>query len=405
MAGIDTQLISPTHTVDEIDIIYARCVARPLPRIARDSKSFRKTGTVPARPAQAAPGAYDMRAIAIHQALHCHEFPLTFSGAAKLDDFGGMIMPSNTLQRACALGLALLVGGCATTVPVSVVAPARYPDASLLRVVYVDDLRGRGGNTVRDALETALGRHMLDGQNFFTVVRDQRRADGLYGGRMINDRRQEEYYQTTQSVCVRSGDDRCASRVNRQVTCTRYYVDLAAQVDLIDARTGRIVYSRDHRNRAQDSWCPGQVASRTYGQLEFQAAQGIASAVLLDVAPHNRQFTASFFTNPDTVSEASRPAFEYATDLAQNDSVYEACQEWGALEALEPDSAGLLLNLGICSELVSDTSAAENYYYRVIELDPSLNNRAQQGIRRARLAAAGVDQLADIADAEREAWD
>ncbi|WP_417497754.1 hypothetical protein [Maricaulis sp.] len=308
-------------------------------------------------------------------------------------------------SRAWLAGLAIALTGCATTVPVSVVAPARFPEASLLRVVYVGDLRGRGGNAVRDALETALGRHTLDGQRFFTVVRDRRRADGHYGGRMIDDRRQEEYYQTTQSVCVRSGDDRCASRVNRQVTCTRYYVDLAAQVDLIDARTGQIVYSRDHRNRAQDSWCPGQAASRSYDQLEFQAAEGIAAAVLLDVAPHNQQFRAAFFTNSDTVSEANRPAFEYATELAQNDAVYDACQEWGALEALEPNSAGLLLNLGICSELVSDTSAAENYYYRVMELDPSLNNRAQQGIRRARIAAAGVDQLADIADAEREAWD
>ncbi len=308
-------------------------------------------------------------------------------------------------SRAWLAGLTIALTGCATTVPVSVVAPARFPEASLLRVVYVGDLRGRGGNAVRDALETALGRHTLDGQRFFTVVRDQRRADGHYGGRMIDDRRQEEYYETTQSICVRSGDDRCASRVNRQVTCTRYYVDLAAQVDLIDARTGRIVYSRDHRNRSQDSWCPGQAASRTYGQLEFQAAQGIAAAVLLDVAPHNQQFRAAFFTNSDTVSEANRPAFEYATELAQNDAVYDACLEWGALEALEPNSAGLLLNLGICSELVSDTSAAENYYYRVMELDPSLNNRAQQGIRRARIAAAGVDQLADIADAEREAWD
>ena len=51
------------------------------------------------------------------------------------------------------------------------------------------------------------------------------------------------------------------------------------------------------------------------------------------------------------------------------------------------------------------TNAAENYYYRVMELDPSLTNRAEQGLRRARIAAAGVEQLADIADAEREAWD
>lgn len=314
-------------------------------------------------------------------------------------------MHSSTTLRACTAGLALLLAGCATTVPVSVVAPARVPDAAVLRTVYVGDLHGRGGFAVRDALETSLSRHTLDGQPFFTVVRDQRRADGLYGGRMIHARRDQEYYQTTQSFCVRSGDDRCASRVSREVTCTRYFVDLGAQVELIDARDGRVVYNRDHRNRAQDTWCPGQDSPRSFDQLEYQAAQAIASAVLLDVAPHNQQFTASFFTNSDTVSEANRPAFEHATELAQNDAVYDACLEWGALETLEPNSAGLLLNLGICSELVSDTSAAENYYYRVMELDPSLNNRAQQGIRRARIAAAGVDQLADIADAEREAWD
>ena len=310
-----------------------------------------------------------------------------------------------TLTIALTLFLALLLAGCATTVPVSVVVPARFPDASLLRTVYVGDFHGRGGIAVRDALETRLSRHTLDGRAFFTTVRDQRRADGLYGGRMIDARRNEEYYLTTQSVCVRSGNDHCATRVNREVTCTRYSIDLAAQVELIDARSGRIVYSRDHRNRAQDSWCPGQERGRTYDQLEYQAAQAIAAAVALDVAPHNEQFTAQFFTNSDGVSEASRPAFEQAVEQAQNDAVYDACQQWSALEPAEPNSAGLLLNLGICSELVGDTNAAENYYYRVMELDPSLTSRAEQGIRRARIAAAGVSQLADIADAEREAWD
>ncbi|WP_339747099.1 hypothetical protein [uncultured Maricaulis sp.] len=314
-------------------------------------------------------------------------------------------MPVTSTRRNLTIALTFLLAGCATTVPVSVVVPARFPDAPLLRTVYVGDLQGHGGIAVRDALETRLSRHTLDGRLFFTTVRDQRRADGLYGGRMIDARSNEEYYETTQSVCVRSGDDLCASRVNRQVTCTRYSIDLAAQVELIDARSGHIVYSRDHRNRAQDSWCPGQERGRTYDQLEYEAAQGIAGAVLLDVAPHNQQFTASFFTNSDTVSEASRPTFEQATDLAQNDAAYDACQQWSALEPAEPNSAGLLLNLGICSELVGDTNAAENYYYRVMELDPSLNNRAQQGIRRARIAAAGVDQLADIADAERDSWD
>jgi hypothetical protein len=41
LAGIDTQLISPTHTVDEIDIIYARYVERPVSRIGSNSKLFR----------------------------------------------------------------------------------------------------------------------------------------------------------------------------------------------------------------------------------------------------------------------------------------------------------------------------------------------------------------------------
>tara|TARA_R110000868_G_scaffold35106_5_gene126027 strand:+ start:144 stop:1100 length:957 start_codon:yes stop_codon:yes gene_type:complete len=309
------------------------------------------------------------------------------------------------LTAALTLMLALMLAGCATTVPVSVVVPARFPDAPLLRTVYVDDFHGRGGIAVRDALETYLSRHTLDGGPFFTTVRDQRRADGLYGGRMIDARRNEEHYLSTQSVCVRSGDDPCASRVNREVTCTRYWIDLTAQVELVDARSGWVVYSRDHRSRAQDSWCPGQERGRSYDQLEYEAAQGIAGAVLLDVAPHNQQFTAQFYTNADTVSEPSRPAFDLAVSGAQNDAVYEACQQWSALEPAEPDSAGLLLNLGICSELVGDTNAAQNYYYRVMELDPSLNNRAQQGIRRARIAAAGVDQLADIADAERDSWD
>lgn len=306
--------------------------------------------------------------------------------------------------RACAVGMAALLAGCATTVPVAVVAPARYPDASLLRMVYVGDLQGWGGIAVRDALETRLNRHTLDGQRFFVVVRDQRAANGLYGGRMIDNRRDEDYYLTTVSRCVRSGDDSCASRVSEEVTCTRYYVDLAAQIELVDGRTGRIVYSRDHSQRAQDSWCPDQARSRSYDQLEYEAAQGIASAVLLDVAPHNQQFNARFFTNSSAVSEANQPAFEQAVELAQNDNVYQACQLWGEHEALEPHSAGLALNLGICAELVGDTTAAQNYYYRVLELDPSLTNRAERGLQRARIAAAGVEQLADLADAEREEW-
>lgn len=300
--------------------------------------------------------------------------------------------------------VALSLSACATTVPVSVLAPARYPEASNLREIYIEPVRGRGGREVTDILSTTLARHYVEGQPFFTVSRIPANARGVYTANILDRRADREQYQVTRYRCVRRGDDDCADRVPYQVPCWRYYVDLDVTIDLVDRQSGQVVYSSQARGSADDSRCRGDGDAMSYDQLTIVAAQQVANQVLADVAPHERRFNVQFQSADDTLDDAEREIFSEAMSAARNGNTVYACSRFTELAVSNPQSASATFNSGLCHEIRGESDQAYAAYTAAAQLDPNIGRSVQAALARLQMSQAGTQQLADIENqAQQEA--
>lgn len=280
----------------------------------------------------------------------------------------------------CVAGLGVL-GACASAgLDYEARLPAGSLDAAEYRNVEVSGFRGPAGGWYSDRFEAMLVSAVLDGRPWFTVSRaalSETALAGLYEGRIsVDDVDVHEYEQTVRKCVEWDGLFDCERREDVVEYCFDTRVDVSVYPELIDRKTGEIVFSGRYSGTASDSECHDYYDHFHGGIGRFDAPRDLIREALLDtlpdvrrdVAPRNATVRAPMVAEAIDPEARADPRFEQAVEAAKDGNGPTACSLWQGLGAEFPDAPAVTHNLGACAEASGDYAAAQDLYARAADL-------------------------------------
>lgn len=276
---------------------------------------------------------------------------------------------------ACLAGLV----ACATPgIDYTARLPAGAPAAAEYRDVTVGGFSGPAGGWFSSEFEEMLYNATLDGLPWFYVNAGRAQPgvlSGLYSGYISVDDVIENVYEETVRKCVEwDGPFDCETRADVLQTCVDTEVVVSVYPELIDRKTGEIVFAGRYSGSASDSDCvDAHDYSPRYGRyhdddLIREALEETLPQIRNDVAPRNGRVRATLVADAmDPVARAD-PRFEQAVEGAKSGDVLNACAIWDVLAEEYPASPGVIHNQGACAEARGDYSAAQQLYAKASEL-------------------------------------
>jgi len=266
---------------------------------------------------------------------------------------------------AAGLGLAVAVSALAEVAQMTGRFPAQYREAAMLRSLSVDRIGGRDGQAVGLAIERALG------GGYFDLIYDGRRGGGRAEGMLsgaVSSGVEDSYYKQPEKRCIeRDKDKKCIKEEEVQINCTRRVANLTADIRIVRADDGRIVYSANKPNRQEITWCQGQSPARTGEEMINSMIGEIANSVASEITPHTETYRIRFRESTKGLPKDMSRGFKDAIKLSQRD-LRAACAAWGQMNQAVPKHPSLVFNLGLCAEAAGDLRGALAFYQQAIGL-------------------------------------
>ncbi|MDQ5988165.1 MAG: hypothetical protein CSYNP_03921 [Syntrophus sp. SKADARSKE-3] len=296
----------------------------------------------------------------------------------------------------------LIPMGCATKIPVNMMQPAEFHQASLTRTVAVLPFSGPGGADFASELEGLLGSIDINGKPYFTLVDrasidkvmsemklsqsalvDQGTAaklgklvgaQGIYTGTVTANSTRDSAYKAQRSECTQyqiKRDDKgnlyqssnCLQYRKFYVNCTKRNANFAATPKLIEVATAKIVYSANRSGAADSSGCVDGTPPKSEQELLDKARETVKNGIRKDVAPYYLTVMITLKDSTDGIdSKEAKALLSQGINYADKKRLDAACEQWGTARQLAPNSPSILYNLGVCAESVADVENAYKLY-------------------------------------------
>jgi hypothetical protein len=306
------------------------------------------------------------------------------------------------------IGVILLINGCATKIPITMLQPAAYHEASLTKTVAVLPFSGPGGQQITSEVEGVLGSISIDGKNYFTLV-DRNALDkimkemklgqsgmvdantaaevgkligaqGVYTGAVTQNNSTEGPYTETRQECTRYAqncDDKgrncsqgnCLNWRNYNVRCVKRSGYFAFTPKLIEVQTGKIIYTRDINGSADSSGCSDQTPAKSGSELIGMVIALVKGEFRKDIAPYYVVREIKLKGSTDGISSsAAKDKLKLGIDYAGKKRLDAACELWGEADTISSNSPSITFNLGVCAESRGDAVAALPLYKKADKL-------------------------------------
>lgn len=334
----------------------------------------------------------------------------------------------------CILTVPVLVIACAPpSVKTKALVPAKSMDAAKLRQVAVLPFDGPGGREFAAEIEGLLAGVYIDDSQYFALtdrtalektlsemklsmtglvdpktaaeVGKMVGAKGIYTGVITSSKTVDSHYTEKRGKCVhklikydKSGKAReeCLKWADeRSVSCTKRNATFSFIPKLVEVETGRVVYANNITGTADSSVCQDSEKPLATEQELIQRAKEIAKAALRkDVAPSFITFEINLMDSTEGIkSKKAQKKFESALEFAKGNRMDRACELWGEIRILAPNSPSVLYNLGACSEVAGDLEDALDLYKKADRLLMSPDDRMTSALGRVTKAIEDQKKL------------
>ena len=285
-------------------------------------------------------------------------------------------------------------------------------DAAATRMVQVDRFHGPAGSWYSARFEAMLANTTFDGQPWFQladfVYEDlgEVRA-GTYSGVIdIEDYSVNERYRTVSKCVEWDGLFDCERREDVEEICIDERVVVSVTPRLIDANTGRTIFSGSYSGDAGRETCDedyhygGHHRSGglfSFGgrapphELVYQALSETLRPIRVDIAPRNATVRATFITDAFDPIVSADPRFEQAVKGASKDP-FGSCNTWTAMAKQYPEAPAVIHNMGACAEASTDFEAAQGLYAQSAELSVKYS---EDGLTAAKPFLRALRKLSD----------
>ena len=301
----------------------------------------------------------------------------------------------------------LIPVGCATKIPINMLQPAEFHQASLTKTVAVVPFNGSGGTEFAAELEGLLVSIDLNGKPYFTLV-DRASIDkvisemklsqsalvdpgtavklgklvgaqGIYTGTVTANNTRNSSYTERRSECAQHQMKRdkdgnlyegnCIRWRNYNVNCTKRQASYAVTPKLIEVATAKIVYSKNVNGAADSSGCEDRKPPLSEQELLDKARETVKSTIRRDVAPYYVTVMINLKDSTDGIeSKEAKERLSLGISFAEKNRLDAACEKWGEARQLAPNAPSLLYNLGVCAESVADVENAYKLYKQADKL-------------------------------------
>lgn len=301
----------------------------------------------------------------------------------------------------------LLPVGCATKIPVNMLQPAEFHQASLTKTVAVVPFSGRGGVEFGAELEGLLAGIDLHGKPYFTLV-DRASIDkvisemkfsqsalvdpgtavrlgklvgaqGIYTGTVTANGTRDSYFTERRSECAQRqmkrdkdgnlSEGNCIRWRNYNVNCTKRQANYSVTPKLVEVATAKIVYSKNVVGTADSSGCEDRKPPLSEQELLDKARESVKTSIRRDIAPYYITAMISLKDSTDGIqSQEAKDRLSSGISYAEKNRLDAACEKWGEARQFAPNSPSILYNLGVCAESIADVENAYKLYKQADKL-------------------------------------
>ncbi len=323
----------------------------------------------------------------------------------------------------------LLLAGCASLfgvhVEVARLVPAVSTEAATIRQIAVLPFEGPDGDRVADEVLALLAGIEVDARPYFEVIDRDRlppsiapvgvvpaapsatRATprpgvapalgGYYTGRVEDIRIVSRVAHRQSRSCIERRDGK------RDGPCTRWVVEsIQCRIDtarfaflprLVEARTGKVVFSRSFAGAATSDSCEAH-GSLSRADLLAAAKHAAYDEFRSHVAPRIRTIALRLIdADPRLTDPTTLAAFNRGIELAKARQMDRACEAWGGIRDSAGSSFAIAYNLGVCEELAGRHDAAAQHYARAQRLAGEPNEIVAAALERVRHLADDARRL------------
>lgn len=293
--------------------------------------------------------------------------------------------------------LAATLAACGTTVAIQARYPARYAEAADIRRIAVGGFGGYGGAEFQAVLQAELYSATFDGRPYFTVLATggpldsgaaaafgrSQGAQGVVFG-MVGTDFDTQTYQGSEQRCVEWKDKECKKYRSFPIPCWRRNAVLMVTPTLVDAATGRVLYTTQKRASRSVSWCANETPP-SGGDIDLVsgAQREIAGEIRRDIAPYNTTLDASLKTRGDGLPADLKTQFAAAVKAASSGDMGQACGAWSDIDRAAPGNLDTVYDLGVCAESNADFERALILYRKAQALSPTPDKTIAASIARA----------------------
>lgn len=314
-------------------------------------------------------------------------------------------------------GVALL-SGCATTVNVERLAPAKNDTAANTKTVavtqFANDFMG-----LSQKVESAVTNKVVRGESFFTVVSrrgideviDEQKlhfsnlvdnegvieagkligAEGIISGAINGaDTNYAEYYVKR----IECADKKCTRTYERPIYCQEMHNYLSATISMTQVETGKLILSETFKAENKFDSCRGAGLPTEAAALD-QLADDISEQFLSHIAPTAIAFNVQLLDDPDIdYSDDQELQLEHAIEYIKLERYNRADELLSLLLTSTDDRCYVAAyDLGVVKEIKGENSKALQLYQLAEHLSPEPDKLILRAITRVEKAIADKKRL------------
>jgi hypothetical protein len=362
-----------------------------------------------------------------------------------------------TFRTHLAAGLALTamllaLSACAPTVRLSSIKPARINAAAGLNKITVLTFNGPDGALVSNELKNTLENIHINGEPYFSVVREDdfydiasgrkcrackggrsrlslskaTGADAVLEGNVTKSSCKAELFEKKIEQCIertilkKDAKPECTKWGNFYIPCVRNTATHSFSLRLVEISTGHYLYTDTFSSTWVHSQC--QEGSNRYSfagslieltgsrlaplncrtdwrkkllQLAFDDTLGKARRkVPHNLAPYYETTRAPIMTSTQNITDNNaKELLKQGVKLASKSNLTTACTLWKKARKLSPESPSISYNLGLCAEFKNKLGLAEDLYQKAASLSGETNTVIITALERIAKAKRDTDIL------------
>jgi tetratricopeptide (TPR) repeat protein len=326
----------------------------------------------------------------------------------------------------------IILSGCATKVPVTMLKPGHYHEAATAKKIAVLPFNGSDGAAFGIEIENTLASVVVKNKPHFTIANkeqvdrafselklsktspiDEAKAaqignmlgvQGIYTG-TVSSAAKDSSYSEERNKCVQYVKKRdkdgnlyetmdCARWNTYNVECTKRVAEFSTTPTLISVKSAKVIYSKDFFKENSSSSCSDEGSPEEAWALIEKLKTGIKSEFTKDVAPYYVTVQVKLLDSKDGIdSKEAKNLLDSGVDFASKQRLDEACELWGQAMQIAPNSVSLNYNLAICSEAAADYPASLKLFQEAERLSGKGNEDIDLGMQRVLEALKNQNKL------------